>query len=108
MRLYISGPMSGHPELNFPAFFAAETKLRSFGFDVINPASIQPLDPAKSWRDYMREDIRALIDCEGVATLLGWGVSKGARLEVEIARMLGMTILPLEDWTKERAEAAPR
>ena len=36
--VYLSGPMTGLPDLNFPAFHAAADKLRSQGVQVVNPA----------------------------------------------------------------------
>jgi hypothetical protein len=38
--IYISGPMSGLPNLNFPAFYAAQAKLEAEGYKVVNPAEI--------------------------------------------------------------------
>jgi len=37
---YISGPMTGLPEHNFPAFNAAAAYYRERGFEVINPAEM--------------------------------------------------------------------
>ncbi|WP_319942079.1 DUF4406 domain-containing protein [Pseudomonas quasicaspiana] len=39
-RIYISGPMTGLPDFNFPAFAAEANRLRGLGFDVVNPAEI--------------------------------------------------------------------
>ena len=39
MKIYIAGPMSGLPEMNYPAFFAEATRLRGLGYEVINPDS---------------------------------------------------------------------
>ena len=47
MRVYISGPMSGLPELNFPAFHAAAASLRAKGLDVVNPAEINAEHPGQ-------------------------------------------------------------
>ncbi len=102
MKLYVSGPMTGKPALNFPAFHAASDALRALGFDVVNPATLNP-DPNTSWRDCMRVDIKALCDCDGVATLPGWEDSKGATLEVHIAERLQLRVLPLADWLREAA-----
>jgi hypothetical protein len=41
MIIYISGPMTGYPDLNFPAFHLAASVLRSEGFTVISPAEIE-------------------------------------------------------------------
>lgn len=38
-RVYISGPMSGMENLNFPAFNGAESVLKSAGYTTLNPAT---------------------------------------------------------------------
>jgi hypothetical protein len=37
-RLYLSGPMSNLPDLNFPAFHSMAARLRAAGHQVVNPA----------------------------------------------------------------------
>lgn len=90
-RVYISGPMTGLPEANFPAFHAAAKALRDAGIDAVNPAEINATTDGR-WEDYMREDIKALCDCDGIALLPGWERSRGAHLEVHIAHRLGLEI----------------
>jgi hypothetical protein len=89
VRLYLSGPMSGIPELNFPAFNAAAAQLRVDGYEVINPAEITT-DHGARWEDCLRLDIAQLVTCEAIALLPGWENSRGARLEEHIASELGM------------------
>ena len=96
MRIYISGPMTGIPEFNFPAFNQAATRLRGCGLDVVNPAEINK-DTTMSWEDCMRADIKALCDCDTIVMLPGWENSKGAHLEVHIAHRLGIRVLGLRD-----------
>lgn len=104
-RIYVSGPMSGMPAFNFPAFHAAAVHLRAAGFEVVNPAELNP-GAEKPWADCMRVDIRALMDCDGVAVLPGWSRSKGASLEVHIARELGMPVRMVAGWVDLMLEAA--
>lgn len=40
MRIYLSGPMRGIPDLNYPAFDAAAERISSLGHEVINPAQM--------------------------------------------------------------------
>ncbi|MGE5607641.1 MAG: DUF4406 domain-containing protein, partial [Bacillota bacterium] len=48
--LYLSGPMSGLPEHNIPAFNAAAARLRRLGFCVVNPAEYpHTTTPGTSW-----------------------------------------------------------
>jgi len=91
MKMYISGPMTGIPNLNFPLFHSEAEKLRAAGFQVINPAELNP-DPSKSWTDCMRVDIKALMECDGIHMLPGWTASRGAVLEHHIAVGLGMCV----------------
>lgn len=103
MRLYIAGPMTGLPEFNIPAFNATEIKLQDVGYDTRNPARHGAGEPGLEWADYMRRDIPDLLDCEGVALLPGWKNSRGARLEVHIARTLEMPVKRADDWIYARA-----
>lgn len=94
-RIYLSGPMTGLPDLNFPAFNEAARVLRARGFDVVNPAEINP-DAGMSWEQCMRADIKALCDCDTIALLPGWEASKGAHLEVHVAHRLGLDVAPVD------------
>lgn len=96
MRLYISGPMTGYVDYNFPAFFEAEEAVRSLGHDPVNPAT-RGVQPGWEWEDYLRADIRDLMTCDGVVTLPNWRNSRGARFEVRVARTLAMPIIRLRD-----------
>lgn len=104
-RIYIAGPMTGLPDFNYPAFFGAADRLREAGFEPINPARQRP-DVAyqgAKWIDYMRLSLRDVADCDGIATLDGWGNSRGAALEVHIARSLDLPVRPIEAWLEDVA-----
>lgn len=99
-QVYIAGPMSGYPEHNFPAFTHAEGVVRAAGFEPVNPATINPCEPGTVvtpggalWREFMRKDIKALVDCYGIYMLVGWQASKGASLEHDIAVRLGLVVV---------------
>lgn len=91
-RIYVAGPMTGYPELNFPLFHEHAARLRVEGFEVVNPAEINA-DPAAGWLPCMREDIKQLVDCDAVLALPGWERSRGASLEVHIAKALGLKVM---------------
>lgn len=91
-RIYVAGPMTGLPDLNFPAFHAAAARLRAEGHHVENPAEINA-DPTAAWSDCMRKDIARLVTCDAIHLLPGWSKSKGACLEHQIAVGLGLEIL---------------
>lgn len=91
-RIYLSGPMTGLPDLNFPAFHAEAARLRGLGWDVVNPAELNP-DPKADWVSCMRVDIAALMTCGAIALLPGYDESKGASLELHIARWLNYSVI---------------
>ena len=94
MKVYISGPMTGYEDLNFPAFKNMEAVINNdFDFiNVVNPINISVEVSEKktdaSYEDYLREDFRALIDCDAVLLLEGWKDSGGCQKEVAVANYL--------------------
>jgi hypothetical protein len=102
--LYLSGPMSGLPDNNYPAFHAAANQLRGVGYTVISPAE-KDQDLTAPWAQHLRRDIALMMaHCTAVATLPGWEHSKGAQLEVHIARELGWPVWPLQAWLEIGAQ----
>lgn len=95
LKAYISGPMTGLPHLNFPAFHAAAAVLRAQGLEVVNPAELNA-DPQADWHACMRTDIKALCDCNLLVLLPGWEDSRGAHLELHLAHRLGLLVKTLE------------
>ena len=91
--IYLSGPMTGLPDYNYPAFNAMAAQLRRHGFTVVNPAELNADRPDGAvWSDYLRRDIAALMGCTHIVLLPGWKNSRGARIEVSLAGDLGMSI----------------
>ena len=101
MRLYVAGPMSGLPDFNYPAFNAAERVLRVRGYAVLNPVKAEEHNDTgkpQTWDWYMRHALRMVLDSEGLALLPGWENSRGATLEVQVAKALGLPCKPLSEW----------
>lgn len=97
MKIYISGPMTGKPAYNLPAFAAAAEQLKAHGFEAVNPGVRGVID-GYTWRDYMRDAVALIFDCDGMALLDDWHESRGARIENELAHGLGMPVKYLEQW----------
>lgn len=89
--VYVAGPMTGLPEYNYPAFFAAAELLTARGYTVVNPAECGVRD-GWSHGDYLRYGLTRLLTCDQVAMLPGWAGSTGARLEWDVAHALGMQV----------------
>ncbi|GAF97769.1 unnamed protein product, partial [marine sediment metagenome] len=117
--VYIAGPMRGYPLYNFPAFDEARDRWKT-AYNVISPADLDReagFDPAVDPEGFsgthaglvrvMYRDLDAILnldpergDC--LAVLPGWQDSKGARVEVALARFLGLSVYdahgtPVED-----------
>lgn len=95
-RVYVAGPMSGLPDLNYPAFHAAAATLRAAGLEVENPAE-NPAPACGSWLAYMRMAVRQVATVDAVVLLPGWERSRGARVERELAHGMGLEVLTLDE-----------
>ena len=121
MRVYISGPMTGHPDHNIPAFDAAAKRLREEGHFVINPAELSaqfgtPEGIAESFKilyaingksgvwEYHKEraqlaqsimdaDLAAVRSCDAIYMLKGWENSRGAKAELAEAIAHGLQVM---------------
>jgi len=92
-RIYISGPMTGMPEHNFPAFHAVADRLRKAGWSVVNPAENFKGRTDLPREAYMRMDVALMATCNAIAMLPMWRESRGARVEYLLAREMGMELL---------------
>lgn len=90
-KVYISGTTDYKER-----FGEAKKRLEERGFAVKNPVEYDPIVVRiygrPSWEDYMRYDIRLLVNCDSIYMLKGWQNSRGAKLEHHIAQELGMKI----------------
>ena len=104
MKIYLAGPMSGHENYNFPAFFEAAARLKADNHEVFNPAE----EDLKQWGDFetvkknanyrvcLRKDLNWILDkAEAIALLPGWEQSKGASIEKALAEALGLKVILL-------------
>jgi hypothetical protein len=99
-RVYIAGPMSGLPELNYPAFHAKAAELRALGYHVENPAE-NPEPACRSWLGYMRLAVAQIAACDAVYLLPGWSKSRGACIEHQLAAGLGLEFLEESSLAKQ-------
>ena len=104
MRIYISGPMTGIPNKNAPAFMSAEAHCEMKGWTVENPVRLdEDLDrmhksigkPPPTYEDYIKRDIQLLRRCDAIVMLKDWNRSRGANLELWNAIEMGL------DWYYE-------
>lgn len=106
-KIYIAGPMTGKPDLNFKAFDEAAFYFRKKGWEVVNPADLDreqgfDLRARADWSDFRpsqerrrsfaRRDLKQLIECDAIAMLEGWRDSLGAQAEYALAVWCGLEV----------------
>lgn len=89
--VYISGPMTGIKDFNYPAFHAAEARLLSRGVKAcINPAVTGEEDTKFllrpiAWHDYMISAIDQMRHATAIHQMTRWWKSYGAWIEFIVA-----------------------
>ena len=121
LRVYLAVPMRNIPYFNFPAFFAAEAKLKKKGHKVFNPArrdvekygqgAAPPTGTVKeaasqvgfSLREALANDSSWLcLNADAIALLPGYEKSKGANAELALAKALGLKVIKLKALTRAK------
>lgn len=97
-KVYIAGPMTGYPDLNYPSFYDAEQVLTELGYVPVNPARNLGGEGGKHPKHVcLREDLTTLLgQADAVAFLRGWRRSEGAVLEHHVATKTGLLAFELD------------
>lgn len=100
--VYLAGKMRGIPKYNFPAFRHYSAKLRAQGWDVVSPAEMDedkgftedsPEPDGGFLRDAILRDVTVIIQrCDALALIPGWETSMGIKVEIALARFLGLKV----------------
>jgi len=101
LRIYIAGKITGVPDYKVK-FLTAENHLFDYGYEPINPAVISS---SLNWYGAMREALRMMLLSDGVALLPCWKKSKGAKIEVKLAKLIGMPIREIAKWERRNGAA---
>lgn len=91
IKTYLSGPMQGYPEYNYPAFKKEAALLRSKGIYVEDPSDNE-LPEGSAWAEWMKLALVQMSRCNSIHMLEGHSESRGASLELYIAKQLGFSI----------------
>jgi hypothetical protein len=123
LTLYLSGPMTGKPNFNFPLFDEVAAALRRQEWDILNPAEhdrhMHPdietwpgfatgiVSPKFDVRHALEWDYGSILRAHGIALLPGWEASKGARGERFIAEQVVKGILIVVPHREKRWDVNP-
>lgn len=93
--IYISGPMTGILDYNYPAFDAAEKWLGVLypEAEIVNPAKNFKGQTGLPYRDYIRRSFEQVLESTDVYVLRGWLKSRGACAEVKMAELLDLNVI---------------
>lgn len=100
MKLYLSGPMTGYPQQNYPLFNAVAQMLRAAGHEVHNPAEYPHEGPAESFplrAAFATYSQYICTEAEAILMLPAWQQSKGATAEHALATACGLQVLELSN-----------
>lgn len=100
MKFFISGPMTGLPDLNVQAFAEARAKIEIAGHTSIDPVRLigPDLKDIKWTPEIYKDILYGMLDTimydgvEAMMMLNGWAKSKGARAEFAVAEAIGLPI----------------
>ena len=95
MKVFISGPMTGHKNFNRRKFRRMERELRKRGYIVLSPAV---LPNGLTHGAYLHICLGMIDCCDGVMFLEGWERSIGACKEHEYAETKGIKRFYERDW----------
>jgi hypothetical protein len=86
MKVYLSGSITKEPDY-LVAFELWEKRLKQCGYEVVNPTSFPEVE---RYEDYMKRDIRLLLDCDAIFYVNDTTTSKGAFVEGLVAKVCGI------------------
>jgi hypothetical protein len=106
LTYYLSGPMAGYADHNFPFFARTAAFLRQSGIKIVSPHEVHHQDYTRevradgsyptqeqSWHRYLETDLVVMLtQTDGIIMLKGWPESRGARLELDVALQLGRPV----------------
>lgn len=101
MKIYVSGPMTGLPEYNYPAFREKSAFLREIGHEVYNPSEFPYDGPLEDFpiREAFASYCKFICEeADAIYMLKDWKQSAGARVEHDLAKRLGLKIM-YQEWS---------
>lgn len=95
-KMYISGKITGLPQRQVAKKFAESCQTaKRLGYEPVSPPAFVP-EAVTDWNAAMRICIAYLVGCDAILLQEDWPLSRGAKIEHDIARALNYEIK--EEW----------
>lgn len=99
-RIYLSGPMKGYPQSNYPLFTFVAAQLRAAGHTVYNPSEFAHDGPHETFPLRKAFAEYAKFICEEADTIVllpGWEASLGVSAELALAKNCRLEVVEFKD-----------
>ena len=96
-KIYLSGPMTGLPELNYPEFNRVAQLLRDAGNFVYNPAEFDWQDEFPIREAFAEYTQFICLEADKIVLLPGWENSLGVSAELVLAKICGLEITEFKE-----------
>jgi hypothetical protein len=96
VKIYLSGPMKGYPESNYPLFRQTAAELRREGHEVYNPAEFPHDGPHEQFpirRAFAAYSKFICEEADAILLLPGWEKSLGVSAELALAKNCGLEVI---------------
>ena len=97
VKIYLSGPMTGLPEFNYPEFNRVAQLLRDQGNVVYNPAEFDYEGEFPIRRAFAEFSAFICLEADKIVLLPGWENSLGVNAELALAKNCGLEIEEYHD-----------
>ena len=90
--------LKAHLDERMRVFRAAADLLWDEGLEPVLPTGVAgyPYNDDHTWEYYLAGDLKLVVDVDAIAMLPGWEESKGAQLELYVAKALGKKVRYLD------------